>query len=479
MALRDLVPELLRHINEHNDYIEHNKKLFEIYEGDLKKHVLIDMERSLSSNYFEKIKHRVLPINVLKRIIDKSAKVYSDKPERIFSSNEELAEDYEKIMEVDVNANDADEFSHLFKGYAFEPYFDEREGVPRLRVIPYDRFLVWSDDKIDPTNVTVFIKFMGKKSVLVPNRRFRSGYETQMRQVYFAYSNDEFWAFDDRGDDYMPAMEENEGENPFGVIPFVYGNRSRYELVPTQDTDILQLTKSIPVMLSGLSGAILFQCFSIIWGIDVDAEDMTMSPNAFWSLKSDKDSDKNPQVGTIKPEADVVKVMGFVFDVLSCWLETRGIKAGSIGSTDVNNVASGVAKIIDEMDTTELRKKSIQFFKVEEKKLWRLISLMHNYWVESGVITGKERFADDFSVTVEFDDPQPVIDREKEVRTKKMEVDSGFLSTETAIKQLNPDWDDEFLEEEMQRIESEGEINGEDGRETDGEQEDSQQDGEE
>lgn len=445
MSLADKVPALLAHIQNYKKYLDVNREILDIFNGNLKPYVEQILKQTLSENYFEKIRSRVVPINVLKRITEKTAKTYIDKPERTVAEKYEAdIEYYEKYFCMNQKMQKADDYAINFKGYALEPFI--HKGEPRLRVIPYDKFLPYSDDPVDPTVVTVFIKFMGKVKI---------GDHIE-KELFYAYSDTEFYAFLDDGQTYAPAFAENGGINPYGVIPFFYGNRGNDELIPTQDSDTLTLTKMVPVILTDLAGAIMFQCFTIMYGIDVSAENLTMSPNAFWSLKSDKTSDKQPELGTLKPEADIEKVINYVMTIFSFWLETRGIKVGNIGQITGSNFASGISKIIDEMDTTELVMKSMeQFKKDEDYGFWPMMKAINNNWVATNQLTTKERpmlWGDDFEVSVAFDEPEPVMSREQLVTVTKLEEDSGYLDHESAMKRLHPDLTPEQIDDMMAKI---------------------------
>lgn len=450
MALKDKRAEIYGYIQDHQEFIKHNKKLFDIYQGNLLPYVQHVLSSSLTPEYYTKMEHRIVPINVLTRVMDKLAKVYATTPMRIASSDEEILKQYEDLFFFDAKMNRADEYANLFKGYALEPFIDE--GVPGLRVLPYDRFLVKTLNPVNPEEVNVFIKFMGKKSV-------KGSKCEEEREVFFVYTDDEFDAFDEELEDFAPALMENEGENPVGRIPFMYGNRSKDGLIPVTDTDIMQMVLIIAVLLSDLGGSVLFSCFSIVFGIDVNFENITKSPNAFWSLKSDPKSDKTPELGTIKSDADVDKVLRYIKDIFILWLETKGVKVGSVGEINNSNMASGVAKIVDQMDTFEIRKVSIQHFKAEEKEFWDLMRDMHNHWIDSGQLSEVGKLPDDWEVTTIFDEPKPLIDRMTYVNTIKLEVDSGFLDRKSAIKALYPDLGESDLDERLKAIDDDQTVN--------------------
>ena len=438
--LTDRIDIIFDYIESKRDYLENNYELFDIYSGNLKPYVEKIMIESLSENYFKKVKSRIMPVNILKRLIDKLSKCYSTAPIRESSNMQEFIDHYVEEFNLDLSMNTADEFSNLFKGYALEPYV--KDGKSCLRVLPYDRFLVYSDDPSNPLNVTVFIKIMGKKLI----KNYKNG-SLESRTIYYLYTNDEFLAIDSKKEIYSPAMQDNQGINPYGIIPIYYANRSKYSILPIQDTDLSAMVKLIPTMLSDLGGAIMFQCFSIIYGIDINFEDLTFSPNSLWSFKSDKVSQKEPKIGTIKPEANIGEVMSFIKEALAIWIESRGIKAGSVGSIDAQNFASGIAKIIDEMDTYELRKVAIQSFKVEEFEFFKMLQVMHNYWVQTGKILNQRQYVGDLEFSIEYDEPVPYQTKTEQLDSIERELKLGTMDFETAIKELHPDWSEEKIEE--------------------------------
>jgi hypothetical protein len=343
--------------------------------------------------------------------------------------------------DIDLTMSQADEFSHLFKCYALEPFLDE--GKASVRVLPADRFLVLGEDKRNPMKVTTFIKFMGNIS--------------ESETLYYAYTDQEFIPFTSKGAIYTPALEGNDGVNPYGVIPFVYGNRSRLDIVPTQDTDITQMTLMIPVLLSDLAGAIMFNCFSVIYGIDLKIESLEKSPNAFWNFKTDAKSDNpTPTIGTIKSDVDIDKVMSFIKQSFAFWLETKGVRIGSLNNVDAGNM-SGIAKIIDEMDVYEIKKQQINFFKKEEKELWNLLAVMNNVWMQSEEDYQGMMVGDDFNPTIVFDEPRPEIPRATEFATIDAEYKGGYMEASDAIATLYPDLDEKEIEERAMYLD---EVNG-------------------
>ena len=444
--LKNKRKEIIEYVKNHRPFLKRNAEALDIYEGNLLPYVDAILQKTLSPQYYQPAKERILPINILQRYIDKVSTSYEKSPMRKSKSGnvriDEFVEFYKNAFDMNVSGQIADQFANLSKGFAWEPYID-LNGKPQIRELSFDKFLVMSDSKVSPEQETIFIKFMG----------YQTSDENSL--LLFVYTNEEFDAF------YMNEMEaseylvENEGLNPIGVIPFVYGKRQKTKLIPIQDTDMLAIAKAIPVQISDLGMAMMYQCFSIMFGIDVNTENLTIAPNVFWSFKSD--NEKKPEIGTIKPEADTDKGLSFVMNTFILWLETKGVRVGSIGSVTGSNLASGISKIIDEMDVYNIKKKSMEWFEKDEKELWNeKMPKIHNYWVQNGLVqsnTVPPIVNDVFDVEVEFPAIEPMISRSEEIANFKSELELRTITREYVIKKLHPSFSEEQVEEVLANAE--------------------------
>lgn len=435
---------IIDYIKAHRKFLSQNTEALDIYEGNLKPYVDSILQSSLSANYYHSIKDRILPINILQRFVDKVSTTYSKPPSRKSENprSQEFVDFYQNTLQVNNSMSIADAYSHLFKGFALEPYIN-KNGVPALRELPFNSFLVMSDSLVNPEEETIFIKFMGKMT------------QDEETLLLFVYTDTEFDAFYLNGNEATEYLIENEGINVIGTIPFVYGKRQKNRLIPTLDTDMLSIAKAIPCMITDGAGAQMYQAFSIIYGVDISTENLKMSPNALWSIKSDRESDKNPQLGVLTPTAQTDKIMEFVTTTFTLWLETKGVRVGSTGSMDAANMSSGISKIIDEMDVHELKKKSQYWFKQDEEELWNVkLPKIHNYWIKSGLLNPSMipqlmPEEQDPEIYVEFEAPRPMMSRMEEISEVKAEIELGTMTMEQAIRKLHPDMDDEMISETL------------------------------
>ena len=458
MALRDDIPALIQTWKNQASTIKHNADLFDIFEGNLLPHVLEDLKAQLSESAFKEASKRVAPINVLKRLIDKLSKIYVKPPVRAIdgasASDEKLLADY--VEEMDANtqlgsADGANGFFNLFKSVWVKPYLED--GAPRLRILPPDRFIVYSANEINPTLPTHFVEIMGT----VKNSE---GHE---KTIFYAYTKDEFLAFDEDENiltDRMAALENVEGVNSLGALPGIYINRSKHCLIPKPDTDTLAMTKLIPVLFTDLNYALMYQVFSLLYTIDVDQSNLKVGPSALLDLKSSAGlgAEAKPEIGVVKPDVDSDKALAMIKALFSLWMETRNIKPGAMGALTAENAASGFAKVIDEMDTSEDRQAQVAFFKKAEQALWKLIlEKYHPYWLDTEPefkFKGLQ-FSKTAQVKVTFAEQRPNVDPAQATQVQKTQMDMGIQSRRGALKVLYPDWTDKQVDERLAEVEKE------------------------
>lgn len=449
MSIADNIKNLNSYIRDNSVMLGHNSDLFNIYEGDLLRYLVKALEQQLSPQSFEIAKKRIAPVNILVRLIDKLSKIYQQNPvRRVVDGTEndaELLQWYENNMRMNSTMNNANEFFNLFKTTLIQPYV--HNGKPKLRSISSDKFIVYSDDSIDPNNPTTVITFHTGKSLdgktSVP--------------VFYAYTDDEFMIFDSEENIRYDLMGDNEGINPYGKIPFVYVNRSKNLLIPKIDEDVMKMVVLLPVMLSDLNFGVMMQAFSIIYGIDIDDKGIKLSPNAFWNFKSDPETDKQPQLGILKPQMDIKDTLELIQSEISLWLQTKGIKSSSIGKLTSENFASGISKMMDELDTSEEREKQVNYFKDAEYDFWELITdYLHPEWMRQGLLIDQNlSFSGSATIKTDFAQQLPILNRGDIVRDLDAEVKAGFISRRRAIKKLNPRMSDTEIDQLILEIDSE------------------------
>lgn len=466
--LREMLPDIMQHIRQHREYLAYNNRLMLVHEGQLRDEIEQSLRAELSPASAAKAIKRVPSINLLVRIVDKLSRVYAEPTLRscVDKTDQELVSWFEKVTSMDAKLASANRMLNLHKCVAIEPFV--KDGQPHLRVVPAHQFLVYSDDPIDPLCPTVYIKIMGRelKHVQFTDRDGRKIQKDEMQEVevYYLYSDNEFLVVDSDGearDDKLAALGNPSGINPIGVIPCVYVNRSDFRLIPVPDTDTLDNTILIPKLLADLNYAVQFQSHSILVAVDLAMpSDVVSSPDSIWNLNSTSEEGKQGRVDSIKPSVDIEKVLMLIESTLAIWLESRNVRAGTMGQIQAKNAASGVAKIIDEADATQDRQAQCAKFAVAELKLWKLIARLQAYWAETKQVQELRKFSDAFPLTVQFPELQPIKTDKDRLEEAKGLLDAGLLNKRQAIQRMFPHLDEESLNKWVVELEGAPSFNG-------------------
>lgn len=442
-----MIPDLIDHIKKNKENIELNSSLINISNGALLPYIEKSLQEELNPRSYEISKNRIPPINIIQKLQLKLSKVYGEEPTRESSENDidsELLDHYSLSWDLNTNLQYANELLVINKYCALEPYMVS--GLPSLRVLSTKDFIVYSDSLIQPNEMTVFIKFSG--SHMVMNERG----DPEQKAIFTAYSEDEFVIFNENG----TVLESD--INPHGVIPFIYIRTNTNELIPTPDSDMFPMATLIPRLLTDLNYAILFGCRSQVVGIDVEVDNLEFSPDSMWLLSSVEGQDKSPSLSTIKSDVDVDKVLSLINEQLGMFLDSKGIKAGSIGKATIEGAVSGISKLIDESDATAVNRKYKKIFQNTERNLWKLLKDLHNTWVNNGESEEKRNLSSDFRPIVELKDSKIIPNNKEILEELKLKQELGLFTIRDGLKKLNPNLTEEELQQKIDEITSESEI---------------------
>jgi hypothetical protein len=449
------IKAILADINSRRAELEYDKKLYNIFKGQLLQYILCELNKQLSGDSARIAAQRIPPINILQRVINKLSKLYAKGVARTVvngdDNDQEALSWYQQQMKPDIFFMLANEYFNLSKRVLVQPYLAEADSLdptPSMRVIPAHKFIAYSFDPKQPEKAEGIVLFMGCHKI-----------ERDSKEVYKAIEADEFCYFTEDGEDvtakFMP--ENPKGINELGRIPYVYINRDRERVMPMQDTDIYQMTTLLPILMTDINFSAMFTAFSILYGINVDDEGLRFSPNAFWSFKTKPGVEAKPEVGVIKPSADIDLMWNSVANQLAFWLQTRDIKPGALGDITASNFSSGVAKMLDEMDTTENREQQIPYFQEAEGEFWDLVlHTLHPEWIKEGMpISFTGDIAPTARVYVKYAEQVPLVRRAALIEELGKAMTLKLMTRDDAIAELHPTWTADEILKYREKIEEE------------------------
>lgn len=465
--LRQLIPEILQQFYRYQGQIEFDLELYRMHEGQIKTKVEESLRREIiSASAFKRAVQRIPSINLPRKVTDKLSKVYAQAPIRFSEQDKELMEDFAAELHLNAVLNHANKMSNLNKRCALEIY--QEEGTQKTRVLNAHQFFVYSDSPTSPDKMTVFCKLLGREDAIsetVANetgRRRDPQKDVRRVDIIALYSDSEVLVIDSDGsvrEDKMVQMGITSSRNPFGVIPFVYINKSMTELIPFPNQVAYDMGILIPKLLTDLNYSAQFLSHSIVYTVDADVEKAELNPDTVINLgDSNLETGKSPKIDTIDPKTDIPGILQLIEFEMGAYLTTEGIKAGGIGKMEAGSDTSGISKMVDESDATEARKQQTELFRFVEKDFWFKFSRIQQVWASQGIVENKQTFNPEFykSFMIKFAEIKP-LESEKE-RYDKMKVarDLKLITKKRALKELYPNLAEAQLEQWLEELEEEG-----------------------
>lgn len=381
----------------------------------------------------EELISRLVPLNLISKIITKLAGVYTEDPIRLAddgsTSDQELMEEYVEGFCLNQRMKEANRYFKLFKRSLAEVYVDEK-GNPWFRNIPRHQYEVFSFSGITPNRPDVICKIVQDA-------------QSPADQVLNFWSTESFWITDGSGNIDTAKMNQignPEGVNPYTTLPFVYINESSVSVDPIPDDDLMQMAITIPVILTDLLFAQKYQSWALIYAIG-EVPEIPSNPNSVIHMNYGVDGQK-PEVGTIKPDVDSDKVLSTVKTLIAMLLSTKNLSVGVVqANLDAGSAASGISKMLDSAESVEDKKDQQAYFEKAEQDLWMLLKdYMIPYWRANNRLADEynKMFSESFEMSIYFKEPKVMITDKEQIEISKMRMDAGFSTLEMELSAIYP-----------------------------------------
>jgi hypothetical protein len=442
---RDILTEYAKLIIEDPNLLkqrQENKKRYLMFSGATKDVIEAAICREFKNpGTVKELMARLVPLNIMQKIINKLAGVYKEAPLRQVANkderDQEMLDGLEDALDLNMRMKEANRFFKMNKRALIEPYLDDR-GVPSLRVLPAHTY--------EPLSI-------GTKKKSVPNAIVKID-DTEEKLIW--WSDESHWVTNLKGeilDEVMAKMDNPLGENPYGVLHFEYINESSNSVYPIQDDDLLALSIAIPVILTDLLFGLKYQCWAIIWTVG-KVGNIPFNPNSVIQMDYGDDG-QEPSINTIKPDIDSDKLLKAVLALVGLLLTTKNLQSGAItDGISGENAASGIAKVLDSAESVEDKKDQQAFFYRAEQGLFRKIRDLMQYWRETKQLNPEYDFdiPDDFAININFQEPRALMTEGEQIDNSKKKIDARLSTIRRELQKFNPDLDATAVDELYQEI---------------------------
>lgn len=396
---------------------------------------------------------RLVTLNFMKKIIDKSAGVYTEAPSRVVvdenETDEELLEMYEDATRVNMVQKEVNRHLKMFKR-ALKYFYADEKGRPRILVKPAHTYEVFNIKNVDPVAPDMIVEIKVDAS-------------DAKDQILHWWSDESFWITDGKGDVKLEEMANllNSGINSIGGLPFEYRVTSTTEIDPIVEDDLYHLCIAMPIVLTDLFFALKYQCWSIIYVINADGQDINMNPASVMHLKGDPG--QTPSVGQVKPTVDSDKVINLIEATINLMLSSKGLSAGTLSTgQSAKDTVSGVSKMLDNASVVEDKKDQQELFIVDENEMWEIFAFrMIPFWRSKRLLNFKfnREFSANFIVATVFREPRPLMSEKEKTELNISKMKAGIKTRKSVVQEDNPDWTETMVENYLKELDEEDEKN--------------------
>lgn len=480
--LKDMVIDILPYLqSKTQSYLVYNADMLDVFNGGLLKKLQDSMRTELSPESYARSAERLVAINLILRLVDKLSGVYNAEPTRICGTDgdQELLDSVVEALDFNSKMAFANRMLNLHKATTLEPYYDEDEKTLACRVVPADRILPYSDSLTNPDRPNVFIKLVGDILTMTPvvNYDGSKGEAPTMAlakvPLYFLYSETEFYPVTKDGihkPEYLPKNGVGQdGTNPSGIMPFVYIKASETELIPAPDTSLLPNTLVVCKLLSDMAYAAKILSHSMIVLINLEGQLSAAPDRASHFFTNDEGATgaaSAADIKTLDPKINIQETLMLITGIVQMMLESYSIKSDAIGRLAPGDAASGISKAIDQADISAVRKTQVALMKKAERQWWRLYVSEWNRLVDEDMLSDLDgnpetrKFSDDFSVAIDFQDPQPMKSELQQLQELDLALSLKLTSRRLSIRTIFPSYTDQQIDDLITEIDEETAAKG-------------------
>jgi hypothetical protein len=350
-------------------------------------------------------------LNIVKKVINNLAQVYREPPVRTLEGSEKDQELYKEIAEgcnLDIKLKQASRYCKLLKTIILRP--------------------VWRNERLDLDILTgnILDVVTGDvpevvEKVLITNY----GNSDKVEDVTFSLWTPETWSrLDFRGN----VIEQ--AENPYKILPFLpvfdYSPPSSAFWLPG-GSDLVSLQEAINLKLTDLIHLLSCQSFGVgyIRG-STGGANLKVDPGSLVELP------ENGEIGFESQKAEIEEVVNAIDKLIKWCCVSNGLSAASM-STDASE-ASGLSKIMDSKELSEMRTDDIALWRNYEKQLFNLIRIVHN-------THSTKKLSDSAILSIDFADiEKQTISPKDQATAWDLEMSMGLISTVDILLIKNADF---------------------------------------
>lgn len=467
--------------NENQERKQEAFRRYLIYKDDTKQFVIENLLKQFDKNTVNEMSYCIANISIVRKVIDKLARVYNQGVEREIEDDEQSEENLEVLeKELDFNTSmrKANKFLKLQKNIAFYIKPCEVGDKYKINLEPlnpylydavenyYDRtkpmVFILSDFKYNPTTYTNSDAALSGRNIAVPAPKSNgkddkiadSPQDAELGQMIW-WSDSYHFTTDLKGNITSPDIE-----NPIGEMPFVnFALDQDGQFWAQGGKDLIDGSILINSVITHNQHVGVTQGYGQFWmrGKNLP-RNITIGPNKAILMEYDGAAGETaPDLGYATASPQLAELQSLSDGYIALLLTTNNLSTSAVASqlNGSNTSPSGIAMVIDKAESMEDVNDQRQIFIDNEPSIWRIINKWLNLYGDNLIdelkgLTLAENFEESFSIS--FKDAQVIVSEAERLQNLKLRKEIGLDSMIDLIKKDNPSLSDEQAKEKADSI---------------------------
>lgn len=464
------------------------------YKDQINRFVVENLLRQFDLDTVVEMRYSIANISIVKKVIDKLARVYNAGVTREVEGDKEATENVqkaEKVLKVNTEMKRTNRYLKLQKNTALYikpcPVFNEDGTEVKWRVkleplCPHHYDVL--EDANDRTKPLVYIlsdynpviqNFAGLDFGIRPlgatinpagdgvdqtiaNTPEDQGRANQGRKTYVWWSKHYHFTTDEHGE-IISDPGNPDGKNPFGtclIKNFAIDQDGAFWA--EGGNDLIEGAVLINSMMTHLNNVGVTQSYGQFYMTGENLpRAIKMGPQRAIVAEYKKDDQAEPKMGFLNANPQLDSLRGCIEAYVALLLTTNNLSTSGVSAqlSGSKEVASGIALVIDKSESLEDVQEQRQIFVDEEPDIWGAIASILNVYRSLLVDELKEiKLPEDISqkFVIRFNDPSPIMSEKEKLEIYKLREELGLDSLVSLLMKDDPSLTEEQAEKKLMKL---------------------------
>lgn len=460
----------------------------EIYKDKVRKWVIESLSKEFSAETVVEMVNRASNISILKKVINKLARAYSSGVTREAAEAQKQVDALTKLLDFNTKMKKSDRLLHLHKNLfvyvvpELEPRQSQIQPKYSICVKPLSPHLFdvvpWADNP-ERAGAVILTDFIERdQSVLQttvdgrpaqPSVKLSDGDGVEQNianspsdagkehREFIVWSDKYHFTMDENGKD-IALKTPIDYKNPVGSIPgeFFHDDRDGSFWAEGGD-DLVDGAVLINIELTDLYAIKNCQGWGqpVITGKNIPKK-VQGGPHRAIILEH-QEGEPTPTFSYVSSNPPLGDHMKSIEMTTALYLSTNNLSPTSVaGKLDAANFPSGIAKMVEDAQSTEPVEDKQGYYKDMEPLIWEHVARWQNLLFEKKALTEDftevGKIPDGLDVQLQFMQLKQVVTEGEKLANLKIRKDLGIDTMIDLIKRDNPDMDDKAAEKKLMEI---------------------------